>query len=77
MEGVVDLSTVNGTIDVSVPVDTSAHLTANVVNGTIGVRNLDLHNQVSSRTSLQGVLGNGRGSLRLSTVNGSIDVEGS
>ncbi len=77
VEGVVDLSTVNGTIDVSVPVDTSAHLTANVVNGTIGIRNLNLHNQVSSRTSLRGVLGNGRGNIRLSTVNGSIDVEGS
>ncbi len=75
--GVVDLSTVNGTIDVSVPVNTSAHLNANVVNGTIGIRDLTLHNEVSSRTSLQGVLGNGRGNIRLSTVNGSIDVEGS
>jgi DUF4097 and DUF4098 domain-containing protein YvlB len=77
VEGVVDLSTVNGTIEVSVPVDTSAHLAASVVNGTIGIRNLTLHNEVSSRTSLQGVLGNGHGNILLSTVNGSIDVEGS
>jgi DUF4097 and DUF4098 domain-containing protein YvlB len=77
MAGTVELSTVNGTIDVSVPVDTSAHLTANVVNGTIGVHNLTVHDEVSSRTSLQGTLGSGQGNIRLSAVNGSIDVEGS
>lgn len=76
VEGVIDMSTVNGTIDLRIPVDTSARLSASVVNGRIEWSNLNLRNQTVTPQFLQGVLGDGRGRISLSVVNGNIRVRG-
>lgn len=74
--GTIDMATVNGMVQLDIPEATSAQLTADVVNGIINLTNLDLHNSVSSRTSLRGTLGEGRGRVSLRTTNGNIGVAG-
>jgi DUF4097 and DUF4098 domain-containing protein YvlB len=75
-DGVVDLSTVNGAVRLDIPAATSARFSAGVVNGTIDISGLTLRDSTSTRKSLQGTLGSGRGRIALSTVNGSIRVTG-
>ena len=75
-DGVIDVSTVNGAVRLDIPVDTSARFSAGVVNGTIDMSNLTLRDSTSTRKSLQGTLGNGRGRIALGTVNGGIRVSG-
>jgi DUF4097 and DUF4098 domain-containing protein YvlB len=72
----VDMATVNGVVQLDIPETTSAQLTADVVNGAITLSNLDLHNSVSTRTSLRGTLGEGRGRVSLRTTHGNIGVAG-
>ena len=74
--GIIDLSTVNGTLDIDIPTETSARVMANVVNGSINLHNLPLHDSTSTKTSLRGTLGSGRGTIQLRAVNGTIDVKG-
>jgi DUF4097 and DUF4098 domain-containing protein YvlB len=74
--GIIDLSTVNGTLDLDIPKGTSARVMASVVNGSINLHNLPLHDSTSTKTSLRGTLGSGRGTILLNTVNGAIDVKG-
>ncbi|KPK95662.1 hypothetical protein AMJ80_04280 [bacterium SM23_31] len=76
LDGTIDMSIVNGIINLEIPQSTSAELSASLVNGTIVVNNLDLQNIVSSLTSFQEILGDGRGIISLSTVNGNIKVIG-
>jgi hypothetical protein len=75
-DGSIDLVNVNGTIDLDIPVDTDAQLSATLANGTITVLNLAVQNQVSSPTSLTGTLGDGDGTIRLESTNGSIMITG-
>ena len=75
-DGTIDMAIVNGVINLYIPQNTSAELSASLVNGIIVVNNLDLQNIVSSLTSFQGILGDGRGIISLSTVNGNINVMG-
>jgi len=75
-DGLIDISTVNGTLDLDIPKNTSARVAASVVNGSINMNNLSLHNSTSTKTSLRGTLGSGRGTIALSAVNGTIDVTG-
>jgi DUF4097 and DUF4098 domain-containing protein YvlB len=75
-DGLIDISTVNGTLDLDIPTDTSARVAANVVNGSIHVHNLSLTDSTSTKTSLRGTLGSGRGRIDLNAVNGTIDVTG-
>jgi hypothetical protein len=70
------LSTVNGPIALSIPTETSAILSASVVNGGISITNLEVHNTVTTPTSVQGRLGDGNGTIELGTVNGAIEVIG-
>ena len=74
--GTIDLETVNGGIDLSIPRNTSARLEARVLNGTVTVSNLPLRNSVQTPTSVVGTLGSGRGTISLGTVNGGIEVSG-
>ncbi len=72
----VDLSTVNGSIDVTVPTTASCLLVAEVVNGNITVSNLTLTDVTQTRTTLRGTLGDGAGTMWLQTVNGNIRIAG-
>jgi DUF4097 and DUF4098 domain-containing protein YvlB len=74
--GVVDFSTVTGSISLHIPTATSAQLTASLTTGTIGTSNLVFQSQTSSATSLTGKLGDGKGTITLKTVTGSIDIAG-
>lgn len=75
-DGIIGMSVVNGNIDLKIPVSTSAEFWASVTNGNINVLNLVLQNPVVSTTSLRGTLGDGQGTISLTTVNGNISVEG-
>jgi hypothetical protein len=74
--GTIDMGVTNGTIDLEIPEATSAQFSARVTIGSINVYNLDLQDIESSPTSLTGTLGNGEGTIDLSTVIGSIVVTG-
>ena len=65
LNGVIDMTTLNGDIDLEIPVNTSAILSANVTVGTITTQNLVLQNVVSTPTFLRGTLGNGQGTIEL------------
>jgi hypothetical protein len=74
--GVCSLSTVNGNVSLTVPDTTSAEVEAKATNGNVSVTGLQVRNMQSSRTSFSGVLGEGDGSVRLTTVNGNIRMQG-
>jgi DUF4097 and DUF4098 domain-containing protein YvlB len=76
LDGQAELSTVNGNIDLSIPVDTSAEVDASVVTGTISILGLSLSDVETTPRSAKGTLGDGNGSLELSTVNGVIVLRG-
>jgi hypothetical protein len=73
---VVDLRTVNGGVELVIPTETSATLSAAVVNGAIRVTGLTLTDRVATRTTLTGTLGDGEGEIVLRTTNGGIEVTG-
>lgn len=75
-DGAIDMSIVNGSIELSIPENTSAEFSATVTIGDISVSNLVLQNQESTPNSLRGTLGAGQGTISLSTVNGNIRVTG-
>jgi hypothetical protein len=75
-DGVIGMSTVNGGIGLGIPQNTSAEFAAAVVNGTITISDLILKNPTSTANSLTGTLGDGQGTISLSTVNGTISVSG-
>ena len=77
LNGVIDLTTLNGDINLEIPVNTSAALSASVTVGTITTQNLVLQNIVSTPTSLSGTLGSGEGTINLETKQlGNITVTG-
>jgi len=70
----IKISTVNGGIDLDVSDGLSAKVHASVLNGSV-------HSDVPvtvqgkiSKKNLKGTIGDGKGRLRLSTVNGSINI---
>ncbi len=75
--GVIDLNTVNGPIELSIPTITSANLSARVDNaGTVFIHDLAFTDSISTPKTFEGTLGNGDGSISLRTINGNIDVFG-
>ena len=76
LDGVIDMSTSNGNIDLAIPASTSATLSASVANGQIRTSNLALEDQSDSPRSLDGTLGEGEGTIDLKTLNGNINVTG-
>jgi len=77
LNGVIDMTTLNGDIDLEIPVNTSAILSASVTVGTITAQNLVLQNVVSTPTFLSGILGNGQGTIELEAKQiGHITVTG-
>jgi hypothetical protein len=73
----IDLSVNNGGLELSIPTSTSAEFSA-IVNGIgeINVSDLDITDALRTSNSLTGTIGNGEGSIALSTVNGNIEVIG-
>ncbi len=74
--GNIDIGTVNGNIELEIPQSTSADFSANVTNGAIQISNLTLKNEATTLRSLRGTLGNGEGTIKTNTVNGSIKTTG-
>jgi hypothetical protein len=70
------LSTVNGNVSLAIPDTTSGRLEASTVNGSVFVSGLDMTDIQSSKVSVSGTLGTGNGTIRVATVNGSIEVTG-
>lgn len=66
----------NGSVQIDIPQNTSANFSASLVNGSISLRNLVLHDKVETYKSVLGTLGSGEGVITLSTTNGNIDVLG-
>jgi hypothetical protein len=75
-DGTIDMSLINGIMELEIPKQTSAELSARVVNGNIGVSNLDLQNKTETSKFLRGTCGDGRGAISLITTNGNIYVTG-
>ncbi len=76
VQGTCKMTTVNGQILLTIPKTTTADFSAAVTNGDINLANLSLQNSVSTPQSLRGKLGDGQGTISLSTVNGNISVSG-
>jgi hypothetical protein len=74
--GACSLTTVNGNVTLTVPDTTSAEVEARVTNGNVSVSGLQVKAEQSTRTAFSGVLGEGEGSVRMTTVNGNIQVQG-
>lgn len=74
--GSIDLRTVNGSIALNIPNNTSASLQARAADGIIKLTNLVLNEKEIGTISLTGVLGSGDGSISLSTNKGDIRVTG-
>jgi len=72
----IDLLTVNGRVDLTVPADTDADLSIALANGTIRVTNLTVANETITPVSLTGTLGTGEGTIILRTTNGDITIRG-
>ena len=75
-EGRLELRVTNGNIDLEIPSGTSAQFSAAVTNGDIETSDLSLKDASSSPHSLTGTLGEGKGTISLFTVNGTISVTG-
>jgi hypothetical protein len=68
--------TVNGSINIGSLKNVNANIEASCVNGKVKTENLNFTNVNSEKRSLSGKLGNGSSVIRLSTVNGSIKLDG-
>ena len=77
LNGVIDMTTLNGDIGLEIPVNTSALLSASVTVGTITTQNLVLQELVSTPAFLSGTLGSGDGTIELEAKQtGNITVTG-
>ena len=74
--GAVELTLVNGTINLGIPKTTSAEFSASVVNGYINDSGLVFQDRQSDSNSLSGTLGGGDGEISLAVINGTINVTG-
>ena len=70
------LSLVNGNISLLVPRTLSASVTASVTLGSVSVTNLPITYTTNTRTSVTGIVGGGKGTVRLSSVNGVVQLIG-
>ena len=74
--GGVSCETTNGLIEVSIPRDAKADLSARVTNGAIDFGNLDLAVKEKSPRRYDASVGGGGPEIRLETTNGAITVRG-
>jgi hypothetical protein len=77
LNGAIDMNTATGNINLAIPANTSAELSATVNLGSISVSNLVLQNEVRTSTFLSGTLGSGQGTITLEAgAVGDISVSG-
>ena len=69
-----EISFGNGNLDITIPGDTNALLTASVGNGNISNNGLNFQNQQLSNNRFSGTLGNSAGRILLSLGNGNITM---
>jgi hypothetical protein len=74
--GTCALSLVNGNVSLLVPRSLSASVSASVTLGTVSVTNLAIAYTTNTRTTVVGVAGGGKGTVRLSSVNGVVQLIG-
>jgi DUF4097 and DUF4098 domain-containing protein YvlB len=74
--GEIDMSLVNGNVDLRIPQTTSAQFSATVAIGSISLTNLSLSNETVTPNSRTGTLGGGDGTISLDAGNGTIAVQG-
>ncbi|TSA40011.1 hypothetical protein D4Q85_00490 [bacterium] len=70
------LTLVNGNVLLLAPRTLSASVSASVVLGTVSVTNLPIVYTTNTRTSVVGIVGGGKGTVRLSSVNGVVQLIG-
>jgi hypothetical protein len=70
------LNLVNGNVLLLVPRTLSASVTASVTLGTVSVTNLSIAYATNTRTTVVGIVGVGKGTVRLSSVNGVVQLIG-
>jgi len=73
-QGMCQITTVNGKIDLEIPGSTSAEFSASATNGNIHISDLVLHHSNTTKNSITGTLADGNGNITLRVVNGQIDV---
>jgi DUF4097 and DUF4098 domain-containing protein YvlB len=76
LNGIINLSTVNGNITLDIPRSTSAEFYGNMTNGNFSSSNLDFKNQSITPYTIRGTLGNGQGKIIMTTVNGRLSISG-
>lgn len=77
LNGTIDLNTLNGDINLAIPVNTSADFSAAVTIGSIDVSNLVLQNPIITKVFHSGRLGSGQGVITLEAKQiGNISVLG-
>ena len=72
----IDLATVNGNVNLTIPTSTSAQFSASVTFGTVRVSNLNLKGGTSTTQAKSGTLGDGEGTIALRSSIGDITVTG-
>lgn len=74
--GTCNLSLVSGNVNLLVPRATSANVNATATVGSVSVTNLPIVYGTNSRTAVSGVLGTGKGTIRVSSINGIVQLIG-
>ena len=74
--GTCEITAVNAKITLNIPQNTSANFAAGVLNGTVSVTNLTLQDLQSANNFVNGLLGDGNGTIKLEAVNGVINASG-
>jgi len=74
--GTCEITSINAKINFYIPQNTSANFAAGVLNGTVSVTNLNLQNLQSANNFVNGLLGDGKGTIKLEAVNGVINASG-
>jgi DUF4097 and DUF4098 domain-containing protein YvlB len=74
----IEMDAVNGAVELTLPSDSNAELTASTVHGGISANGFDIpvqHQRWTGGSNLQAKLGTGMTRVKLSTVNGSIRLQ--
>jgi hypothetical protein len=74
--GTCNFSLVNGNVTLLVPRTTSAAVSATVTIGSVSVSNFPIVYTTNTRTTVTGSAGTGKGTIRLSSVNGVVQLVG-